>query len=251
MTCYLECPSHTFYSPAILNSTQYLYTCMICSSNCLECSSISTYCMSCNTSLYLYQYIVNSINLSECVNICPSTTYGTTVSINDTALLKCLPCDSPCTNCATNSTTCLSCLSTFYKYINITRNNTNNLIECITQCPVDITIANSTTMSCIYCMNPCTLCSNTPNNCTSCISGYFQINNQLMNDISTNGTNNTYYGYTCLAQCPTRTLSIDNYTCQKCTSPCLTCNNSLTSCIKCVPGYLKSSIDAYLCVILC
>ncbi len=33
--CYTQCPTHTFYSASLLNSSMYLYTCSICSANCV------------------------------------------------------------------------------------------------------------------------------------------------------------------------------------------------------------------------
>jgi hypothetical protein len=106
-------------------------------------------------------------------------------------------------------------------------------------------------MTCIYCYNPCSLCLNTPSNCTSCIASYYQITNQLINDISINSSNSTIYGFSCLIQCPSRTLSVDNVTCQQCTSPCLICNVSLSSCLTCITGYYISSINSHLCIATC
>lgn len=46
---------------------------------------------------------------------------------------------------------CLSCLSTFYQYVN-TSNVSGVVVDggvsCLMSCPADITVANSTTMLC-------------------------------------------------------------------------------------------------------
>ena len=69
-----------------------------CSVTCASCSgSSSTQCLTCTTSLYMYQY--------QCMTVCPQGFWG-----NTTAPAQCMPCDPSCLTCnGATSTNCLSC----------------------------------------------------------------------------------------------------------------------------------------------
>lgn len=112
--CYAICPSNSYFNASLISSG-YSYTCLACSSNCKECLGINSYCLSCYTNYYLYEHIsiVNS-SISECLSICPPTTFSTNTTINSTILLECYGCISPCNYCTSSNSTCLTCLSTFY-----------------------------------------------------------------------------------------------------------------------------------------
>lgn len=139
-TCYLECPIGTLY-PGVSNSS-YPYTCVACSSNCSQCIGSLDFCLTCPTNNSLYQHSANGSSYSVCVANCPNQTYVTTAvnSANVTAS-ACLPCLSPCLDC-TDNTTCLSCLPIFYQFINA------SVLHCLLQCPIDVTVSNSTSMTC-------------------------------------------------------------------------------------------------------
>lgn len=83
--------------------------------------------------------------------------------------------------------------------------------------------------SCLVCLNQCYNCTNATY-CLSCSSGY-----SLNPD------------HSCQTSCPVGYLSA-SLVCQKCTSPCLTCSETLTTCASCISGYILYSSS---CVLAC
>ena len=74
-----------------------------------------------------------------------------------------------------------------------------------------------------YCEYPCANCpQGAPSQCESCyntaVERYFEENK-------------------CLAECPTGKVETALLTCTNCTSPCVTCEGSATSCTSCIDGY--------------
>lgn len=113
-------------------------------------------------SIYLYSLVNATDNTSVCVDVCPPTTYLSS--------LDCLDCADPCFECVNTSTTCTVCIPTYYTYIN------NETVNCVTECPVDITVAElnvSNVRVCSYCSSDCLTCSMDVANCTSCYDGKF------------------------------------------------------------------------------
>ena len=75
--CYNSCPSGYF-----LNSS---YICLICNSNCVQCSNTSTTCTLCSNTTFLFS------GNKTCMTTCPVGTYGV-ISANNT----CLNCPTGC-----------------------------------------------------------------------------------------------------------------------------------------------------------
>ena len=115
-SCYEVCPPSTYILS--VNGSQILQ-CGDCSSNCLQCVNSDTYCTACNVapSIHLYLLVNATDNTSVCVDVCPPTTFLSS--------LECLDCVEPCFECVNTSTTCTVCLSTYYTYID------NNTVNCV------------------------------------------------------------------------------------------------------------------------
>ncbi|TNV87581.1 hypothetical protein FGO68_gene468 [Halteria grandinella] len=76
------------------------------------------------------------------------------------------------------------------------------------------------------CTSPCKTCDSTGSSvCTSCqgLSSYPYLSNS-----------------TCIATCPSAYFADASYSCVACSSPCLTCSGSASSCLSCVDGYTLS-----------
>jgi hypothetical protein len=179
------CPAGTFANLTALN-------CDICTSNCTTCSSIPSNCTACTAPWVFYN--------QQCISSCPNSTYKSGT--------LCLPCESPCNFCLTN-TTCITCLSNFY-FSNQT---------CLTSslCP-NGTYADNPNLNCSSCTSPCLTCSVAPNNCTACIPPKVYNNN-----------------YQCLSSCPI-TMYNSSSICAACVPPCGNCT-SATSCLSCLGGF--------------
>ena len=133
-------------------------------------------------------------------------------------------CTSPCKQCTSTKTQCLSCLPSPY-----TVNNTYfpDNSTCVNVCP---TTYYATSGMCAACnQTACLGCTGGVNNCTSCQTGKYLFENG------------------CLTLCPTQYYPI-NGTCVRCVAPCLTCS-SATVCLTCTTGYFLD-IDSR-CVTTC
>lgn len=240
--CTISCPS---------GSVQTGYSCVPCPFNCLSCSSPNT-CTICGNGSYLYQgacqfscpigsYILNNqcknCTLSHCTQcimsngmqsciVCDELSYLS----NGTCLLVCptgtyANYDGSCNNCSSN---CLQCTS----IISCTLCASNTFLylgQCLISCPITTYLYGNN--SCQNCSIGCYQCSGL-NNCVMCQTGY----NLLIEGNSSN----------CVANCPaglfsqlvTSSYSNSNqYQCNSCLSPCLTCSTSSSSCKQCNTGY--------------
>ncbi len=68
--------------------------------------------------------------------------------------------------------------------------------SCVTVCPSNLFL-NATSQSCVGCTTPCSTCSNYPNNCSSCATGYYLLSTSTVNS-------------TCLINCPTSYFILGN-----------------------------------------
>ena len=95
---------------------------------------------------------------------------------------------------------------------------------------------------CIVCDTLCKSCFSTFDNCTECWESGANESYLLMDSGGT---------AECVVNCPTDNTVIENSTthiCDPCESPCLTCENTTTSCLSCEPGY---SLSGNVCTISC
>jgi len=125
-------------------------------------------------------------------------------------------CSSPCQQCSTSPTTCLSCLPTpNLLTIYFSPNNT-----CMSACPSGYFV-NGTI--CSLCIAPCLTCLNATA-CSTCNATtiYYSLNNS------------------CISGCPTGYYNDSSGNCTLCVLPCLTCTTA-TSCLSCATNYLYNS----------
>lgn len=97
--------------------------CLPCATNCGYCTGPKHEdCTNCNDPKFLNNATGN------CVDTCPSGTYGNVDSTANPDLRVCKPCTSPCATCTTDATTCATCISEYY----LKPNNT-----CVADCGSD------------------------------------------------------------------------------------------------------------------
>jgi proprotein convertase subtilisin/kexin type 5 len=184
-------------------ATQATFT-ISCDSNCEQCSIPITNCTSCYPST-----ITNSqfLQNNTCVSICAAGNYP------DTPTSSCLPCQSPCSTC-TSQSVCLSCLSNSSKPYFDTTTNT-----CIAACPTGYY---GSVNVCVPCSILCKECSGNSTNCTICDT-----------------TQYAFFNNTCVALCPTGYFNVSS-NCTQCDVSCLTCVTSPTNCLLCASGYVTN-----------
>lgn len=176
---------------------------------CRTCNSGNTSsCLSCytDTSISTFIYLYETVN--NCYDICPTGTY------TNTAVKKCLACDTICNTCLGSSTNCTSCVSgSTYPYLFIN----SSLGTCRTSCPStyypDLA---SSPIQCVLCVTPCMTCT-TVSQCTSCLDGYY------------------YNVNVCQNPCPSGTTIPNDATnnCDACSVQCLTCQTTVDNCVSC------------------
>ncbi len=213
-SCLANCPSG-FYNDSISN------LCIACTAPCANCSINPTNCTSCINSSYILVITTCTICTAPCVTCfntltnctsCNTTTFY--VALNNTCPASCpsgyaqntstRTCDLcytgclTCTNASSNGCTACTNVSGTNYYLNGT--------TCLLSCPSGS--YNNTANSCAVCTAPCSTCSLTGTNCTSCVTGYI--------------------------------LSVN--TCSICTAPCATCSNILSNCTSCTAGTYYLSI---------
>lgn len=179
--CTQGCPAYTYQLTSGI--------CLNCPFQCLSCTSL-TYCTACKPNYYLY--LSPAFMTSTCISICQTTYYPDESG-------WCLRCPSTCVTC-NKSTSCTTCMTGYTltngicvnsSSINCTSNcascsgsncracsgstllytdPTTGLTQCVTGCP---TGWYSFAGKCSICNSTCATCSNTQNNCTSCVAGLF------------------------------------------------------------------------------
>ncbi|EAS06483.2 leishmanolysin family protein (macronuclear) [Tetrahymena thermophila SB210] len=162
-------------------------------------------------------------------------------------------CQSPCVNCRGSSTWCTSCLAG-YKLIaekgTCQKQCDNSCLEC--NLPVNPTSCTSCKDGfylyqgqCFQCQSPCQTCSQSRNNCLTCI------NNYTLNHLQ-NVCNPICYGACKECILPQQKNSCkscfdQNYLsqqgeCLPCSSQCLNCLGDSNICTKCYPGYILNPL---------
>ena len=179
--CLSACPF-----PLVINSG----ICANCSADCKSCSLISINCTGCYPSTVKQFLLVTSSGLGSCNENCPFTYYGDTV--NNICKL-CSTLNIGCSNCS-STTTCFNCdfASPLLFYD----------AQCINFIPLGFYNRSGKAEPCNIL---CSGCTNSADNCTSCIS--LSLSNSF-----------------CVVLCPSGQVSV-NKTCTPCRFPCLTCSN--------------------------
>ena len=209
------------------------WTCLPCSSPCLQCQVSVTQCTACSSPLSLYG--------QTCIGSCPSHYYMSNGA--------CLPCSSSCNECAGSSTSCTSCYSgnylqtdtstcvvacgtnyylsgTYCRLCDSSCYTCSGSASSCTSCPKNLLLYNSQCLSicptstfvqetsCIDCNPICATCSGSSNTCTSCTANsYFNIN-------------------TCSSSCPAGKTALGNI-CTPCSAQCATCSGKVDYCTSC------------------
>ena len=170
--CVSDCPLYTY-------SDEH-NACLDCEDPCLECLS-PTHCVSCQPGYRLYA------DVQMCYSACPAYTIEVGAS-------ECQACQSPCLECTGQSTTCTSCIETYY------------LVSASSTCSTTCTSPYfAIDRQCLRCAPPCSTCANgQPYTCTGCQTGYFLL------------------ASTCYTSCPPSTF-VSGTSCQVCTSGCYEC----------------------------
>ena len=181
---------------------------MLCSGECLTCSSTISNCLTCGFSQYGFDLFLSN---NQCLLNCPAGFWGNATAHN------CDACTPGCLTCTTSGlASCQSCgnvtATQYYKHIG---GNT-----CDTSCPDGQYIDAAYPNDCQPCASNCITCSGTADHCTNtnCSVNFFFLNNS------------------CLATCPVDHYYQDSTSrqCLPCASGCLKCfGPALTQCSEC------------------
>jgi proprotein convertase subtilisin/kexin type 5 len=198
--CLTNCPDGQY-----ANATAF--KCLLCSANCLTCSSSGTHCLTCGFSTIGLNLFLSS---NKCVANCPQGQWGNSSDYTCTNCADgCMACSGPsldnCTLCGNYSS------STYYKHIGVT--------VCNTTCPGGQFISANIPNFCQQCSSICVTCNDVADNCTS----------------QTCAANLFYLNYECLSLCPNHYYPDRSARqCKQCATGCSTCfgadNSSCTVC---------------------
>jgi hypothetical protein len=185
-----------------------------CALPCRTCSSAGV-CTSCYNNTVVTPNVFYNSGTNECLAICYTGFYA------DQSQGMCVNCATICASCTGNATNCLSCITTSTnKFLNTTQiTQPNGTIAtsgtCLSIC--DFGFYPNTNFICVPCLTPCRSCL-TELSCLSCFSGRY------------------YYENNCLLTCPTNTTIANGSTniCDFCSTNCLTCENTTSTCTSCV-----------------
>ncbi|CAG9317242.1 unnamed protein product [Blepharisma stoltei] len=197
-------------------------TCKTCDSSCYTCSGSSSTCISCSSTLVLYN--------SQCVSSCPEATYNSGTS--------CISCDTSCATCnGGTNLNCVTCASG-YPYRDSTGKcvaSCPNLLVpsqnlCVDFCPTNYYASNS---QCLPCDPSCSGCTGAgASNCAGCSNSYL-------------------YNGACYATCPSNTF-VSGTSCANCDSTCSGCSGSASNqCTACATAYPYRESGTNLCVATC
>lgn len=195
-SCYNPCPLTTY-----ANVVNGAYLCSPCPTGCALCSYSGTnfVCTQCTSVATINFYLYGT----QCLQICPPTYYGGSVS----SMPQCVQCVSPCATCNT-STSCLSCLTGHQLIYGST--------TCSSSCPTSQYQDTATT--CALCDPNCATCQTSATYCLTCTSAYLYTTD-----------------HKCYASCPSGTYLDANSECTDCTTGCAACSlvNSVVQCSLC------------------
>lgn len=124
-------------------------------------------------------------------------------------------CTSPCKQCSSSKTSCLSCLpapNTLISYDSDSK-------TCVQTCPTGK--YNDANNFCQKCVSPCATCT-TNTSCLSCTTGTW------------------LSGTSCVTVCPDKSYNDSSGLCTACVGPCDKCT-TVSACITCLTGYLSGT----------
>lgn len=120
----------------------------------------------------------------------------------------CLSCSGNCLTCLTsNNSYCTTCYPNTFVYMG----------SCISTCPTYF-FSDDASGSCKACKSPCKECISLTD-CLNCLNPLFYLENA-----------------TCASSCTYPLLGL-NGTCYHCSSQCLTCTQTLSTCLLCATGF--------------
>ncbi|KAL4481587.1 hypothetical protein ABPG74_007676 [Tetrahymena malaccensis] len=233
--CVKSCNSvdhHYNTNPA---NTQLLYStsiiiCQQCNQNCYGCKDgYPNVCLDCYNNMFLNPF-TNSCDQSK-----PASTFCQAQTVNNQIFQNCQKCDPSCKECssANNPKSCTSCdlsSSNRYYYQN----------QCLPSQPASTYCDNN--YICQSCNAYCSTCSNSSDNCQSCITNSYLYQNKCLAKICSLNQYLNPYSNNCdqsqplSTSCTQITLNGSTfYYCQKCDPSCKECSapessNSCTSC---------------------
>ena len=229
-----------------------LTSCAACASTCLTCIGSATNCTSCPPGLF-------ANNNGACLSTCPSNTFGLQGF--------CLGCSISCNGCTQLPTNCINCATGYVRSGSICQRSCGNgqyLVDgscrsCDTSCATCTTgtsctscanpLATLTNGVCNLCPGNCAVCSPTTLVCTTCSSGFFLFQSACVSSCpsgsySFNGACICQNGFAlngqCFTTCPSGFYGI-NGQCQRCSTQCLQCSGSSTTCTACLSGFTLNS----------
>lgn len=197
-----SCSSTVGTSCTLLNSTTFFIVApgLSITSALVSMLNIKLPYLTAPSTSFSIQYVFNSLQVA-------TVSSGVTVSAY---------CSSPCEQCSTSPSVCLSCLPAPNNYtIYYSANN-----SCVNVCPSGNFVSNGT---CVTCVSPCSTCT-TATLCLTCTNStiFYSVNSS------------------CLSACPSGYYNDSNGNCSLCVSPCSTCTTS-TFCLSCSINFLSNN----------
>ena len=192
-------------------------------SYCLSCSDQYDNCRTCNITTCLtcnpgYLYFTDTLGNAQCLRHCPDNftatrryAYNTSIVVNNTLTIslyrdQCVPCPANCLNCNPNNI-CIFCMPGYIYHKGL----------CLSSCPGGYYNLDS---NCVICSLNCSSCNST--GCTVCADGFRMQNNKC---------------YRACANSTTLLVTESDSCGVVCSSPCLTCGSTDTSCLSCLSGF--------------
>ena len=226
--CYTSCPVATVNGQCTPNCPAGTFlsgnACAPCDSACKTCFGSATNCTSCASGL--------SQN-GVCIDSCPT---GTIASNG-----FCVNCDPSCKTCSLTPYSCDECASGFIR----------SGAYCIKNCAAGfyIDVASKT---CNPCGDGCATCVSATQ-CSRCLDPAQTAVNGVCRKVCPSGASlvngacvcnfGVLHQSTCVTTCPEGFYTATDRTCALCTSPCLGCSGSPTTCTSCIAGFTLDPIS--------
>ncbi|KAL4481586.1 hypothetical protein ABPG74_007675 [Tetrahymena malaccensis] len=233
--CVKSCNSVDHHYNTNPSNTQLLYStsiilCQQCNQNCYGCKDgYPNICLDCYNNMYLNPFS------NTCDSSKPASTFCQVQTVNNQIFQNCQKCDPTCKECssANNPKSCTSCdLSSSNKYYYQN--------QCLSSQPAS-TYCDSNYI-CQKCNTYCATCSNSSDNCQSCVTNSYLYSNKCLAKICSLNqylnpyTNNCDQSQPSSTSCTQITLNGSTfYYCQKCDPSCKECSapESSNSCTLC------------------
>ena len=220
-----ECSNPTSCTACDENYFLFENKCIPCSDHCVTRESDNCKCKVCDDGFFVSNYKCYKCSDPNCKSCsgsadncqtCYDGYYLSYLSSNK----SCLPCQSPCKTCSSD-TICISCFDDYFLLSSVCYNcnvncktKENDNCKCKT-CYYGYYLSN---YQCLKCDSSCKTCSDSATKCEKCNEGYYLVS-----------TTNT---------------------CEKCPNNCKVCTSS-TKCTECNDGYFIQSNECFLCNVNC